>query len=224
MIVVEAENLEPAGGVPHDVPLEHHVIHLAPRAVAVLVAHGKEDGEAGLARLPRVFDRVPFDRHAPRVFQFQQVLDRPLLAAPLGRLGEMVVGDGDVGGNEIRHARIGPAEQQVFRCRFEIVVGDGVGTGPVPARDRLRVLTDRLDVGNVAAGDRRGGRAAHREEPAPRASHCRRDRRSGAATADRVPGRDQVGRARDERPAELHQEGRAGSTRATTARLNRRRA
>ena len=155
MIVVAAENLDAGGGVPDDVVLKRHVIHLTPGAIAVLVPHREQHRVAGLVVLPVVLEEVPGNRHPARVLHLDQVLDRPVSIAPRGLLRKPVACNRDVGRHQVRHRRIGAAEHQVFAGRFEIVVGDGVGTGTVPAADRLRVLADRLDLVNVGAGDHR---------------------------------------------------------------------
>ena len=46
------------------------------------------------------------------------------------------------------------AEHDVLAGRFEVVVLDEVGPGPVPAADRLRVLADALAVRDVRVADR----------------------------------------------------------------------
>ena len=139
----------------HDVLFEAHVRDDAPRAAAVLVAHGDHDGVARLAALPVVVERVAHDRHVARVLQLEEILDDPVLAAPRGLLRELVVGDRDVRRDEARNARIGAAEYDVLGGALEIVVRDRVRPRTVPSGDRLRVLSNRLDVGNPAARDRR---------------------------------------------------------------------
>jgi len=52
MIVVVAKNLNARGAVPDDILLKGDLLDLAPRATAVLVAHGEHDGVPRLAALP----------------------------------------------------------------------------------------------------------------------------------------------------------------------------
>ena len=77
--------------------------------------------------------------------------------APRDVLGDVVAGDRDVGWHQVGDRRIAAAEHHVLARRFEVVVGDRERARAVPAADRLRVLPDQLDVGDVRAGDRRRG-------------------------------------------------------------------
>ena len=135
---------------------------------------------------PDVLEHVAFDEDAPRVLQLERVLHLPLLPAPLERLREVVAPDGDVGWHQVGDRRIGAAEQDVLACAFEIVVLDEVRAGAVPAGNRLAVLPDHLDVGDVAVDDLR--RAAVERDAALLAGHDdrhgrRRGRRSGCAAS-----------------------------------------
>ena len=99
MHVVEPENRQARGAVPYDVVLERDLCDLAPGAAAVLVPDREENGKAGLSRLPVVVERVVVNRHAARVFQFEQVLHGPVLGAPRGLLRDRVAGDRDIAGH-----------------------------------------------------------------------------------------------------------------------------
>ena len=153
MSVVVARDVDGVGRVADDVVAERDVLDDRPRRLAVLVARREEDRVPGLRRRPHVLEHVALDEDAPRVLQLERVLHRPLLAAPRERLGEVVAADRDVGGHEVRDRRIGSAEHDVLARGLEIVVLDQVWAGPVPAADRLAVLADRLDVGDVAVDD-----------------------------------------------------------------------
>ena len=78
------------------------------------------------------------------------------LIAPPERFRQQVAAEQHVGGNAVRDCGIGAPRHHVFARRLQVVVGDGVGTGPVPDRDRLRVRIDAFDVGDVAVANRGG--------------------------------------------------------------------
>ena len=70
----------------------------------------------------------------------------------------MVPPNDDVARDQIRNGGIGAAKEDVDARGFEEIVLDRVRAGAVPSRDRLRLLAERFDVGDVAVAD--GGRAA----------------------------------------------------------------
>ena len=156
---------------------ERDVLDRRPRRAAVLVAHGEEDGEAVLRVRPVALEEVALDEHAPRVLQLEEVLHRPRLALvararrPSTRaawrrwLPRISMSDGTRSADR----RVGAAEHHVLARRLEVVVHDAERPRPVPARDRLRVGADLLEVGEVASRPSTTSRAFERDAP-PRAA------------------------------------------------------
>jgi hypothetical protein len=79
----------------------------------------------------------------------------PPRPTPCQRLAQQIVAHDDLRRRQAGDGRIGAAEHHVLARCLEIVVLDHVVSGSVPPRDRLRVLTDSLDVAHVAACDAR---------------------------------------------------------------------
>ena len=136
-----------------DVVGEGDVEDAGPGGAAILVAHGEEDGGAVLIGGPVILEEIAVDEDALGVLELEAVLDGPAGVAPGGRLEEVVTADFDVGGDEVRDERIGPAEHEVLGRAFEVVVDDLVGAGAVPAVEGLRVEADALPAGDVGIDD-----------------------------------------------------------------------
>src|SRR5207249_5277838 len=96
------------------VPPERHILDGRPRRRAVLIARGEEHGPALLLRFPGVFEDVPFDQHAARVLELQQVLDDPARPLPGQWLANVVPADLNIGGDESWDAGVPAAEHDVL--------------------------------------------------------------------------------------------------------------
>src|SRR5262249_30231875 len=139
VVGVGPEELYRRGDVADQVAAEFDVLHLAPRAVAVLIAYREQDGVARLRLLPAVFHHVLLDQHAARFLKREVFLPLPLRAAaalaPRHRLAEDVAAHDDARRHKIGNPGIGAAEHHVLAGGFEVVVLDRVAAGTVPAAD-----------------------------------------------------------------------------------------
>src|SRR5207248_1211050 len=100
---------------------------------------------SNLRFLPDELQQVAFDQDSLGVLQLKEILDLPLLRSPRRGFRKMVAPEDDVLRNQTLNRRIRSAQDEVFSRPFEIVVLDRVRTRTVPAGNRLRILTNRLD-------------------------------------------------------------------------------
>ena len=163
--IVPPGDVEHGGNVTDDVAADGDVPGHRPRRAAALVARREQDRVARLSRRPVILDRVAFDEDVLRVLELDQVLDRPVLRHPGERLADQVAADGDVRRYEVRDARVAAAEHDVLGGGLEVVVLDQERPRSVPPHDRLGVLQDPLEVGEVRIEDL-GVAAVEREAPA----------------------------------------------------------
>jgi hypothetical protein len=154
-LVVLVGQLKTSRHVPNEVIADKHVGRDAPGARAALIHRPEYEGPAELPIGPRVFQYIPFDYDAPRIFELHQILDQPRPALPAHRTRDVVARDHDIRRHQVRDARIGAAEADDFRRRLEIVVRDLVRPVSVPAPHGLRVEPFRMAVTHRALDDGR---------------------------------------------------------------------
>ncbi len=153
--VVVAGDVEDRRDVADDVVLDRDVLDDGPGRSAALIARRHQNRIALLASRPVVFDRVPLEEHVLRVLELDEVLDGPRRRPPGDRFRDVVAAQRDVRGHQVRDGGIAAAEQHVLSCRLEVVVLDQIRAGTVPAGDRLRVLVDAVNLGEVRVQDLR---------------------------------------------------------------------
>ena len=161
MNVIVAEDVDATAHVPDHVAAERHVFDHRPWRAPVLITDRKQDREAVLCVGPVVFEDVALDEHPARILELEQVLHRPrhalvarVVFLPSQRFREVVADNLDVGGNQVGDQWIGAAKHHVLAGRFEMIVGNPEGAGPIPARNGLRIGANLLEIEEQRINDR----------------------------------------------------------------------
>src|ERR671912_863340 len=105
-------NLYRAAGVSNDVTTYGDIFDGGPWCPPVLVARCEQDRIADLRLQPAVLHQVALDEDPPGIFQLEQVLDLPPLAAPGKRLCHVVPPERHVFSHEALDRRVGAAQQE----------------------------------------------------------------------------------------------------------------
>ena len=153
--VIRPQDVHARGNVTDDVVPERHVFHDRPRCIPVLVSHREQNGETVLSGEPVILENVPLGEDTPGVLQLEDVLDGPRRASPRRQLEEVIAAHLDVRRHEVCDRRIRSAEENVLTGRRQVVVDDLERAGARPTRDRLRVSTGFVNLGDVRVDDRR---------------------------------------------------------------------
>src|SRR5215510_3356510 len=90
---------------------------------------------------------------------------RRMTLLPRERFVYVVQSELDVGGDQVRERRLGPAKHDVLPGALQVVVDDLERPRPVPSANRLRVGADLVDVGDVRVNDRDAGGIDHYSPP-----------------------------------------------------------
>src|SRR2546428_1165510 len=151
--VIAAEDVDPRGGVAHDVVHKCHVFHDRPRRATVLITHGEEDGEAGLSVDPVVLENIPVREDTPGVLEFKEIFHHPRRSGILGLadlpgqwLEKVVTPDLDVSWHEARDRGIGAAKDDILPRRCQVVIHDLERTWSVPTSDGLSVRASLVKI------------------------------------------------------------------------------
>src|SRR5262249_7045893 len=78
MDVINAKEINTPRDMAHDVVGKSYVLHHYPRRSSVFIPRRKQDGEPVLRVRPILFKDITVNPNAARVFQFKQVLHRPM--------------------------------------------------------------------------------------------------------------------------------------------------
>ena len=151
-IAIARQDSKATIGVFHHIVPKQHVLHNRPLSCPVLVAGSQEKGWSA----PVVLEQVSLDQHALGVLQLQQVLQGPLDSGegriarpPFQGLEEMVAPDLDVRWHQVADLGIRASEHDVLGGGFKVVVDDLERTRTVVAKNGLRVVPRRVDLGDM---------------------------------------------------------------------------